>query len=183
MCEIIADGVMEFERRPLRGPARDRFRALLNLASESSFEGERQNAMAAATRLAEQHGMSLDEAARPAQHRSTAERRQPGASKDGDAASGLAGFYDVAERDLRADKDRRESALRDALERGLDRNTRGGTEKAAQRKAPPSRSKRSPRNHASVLLAETSFSLKEIVGLTGLDIYEVVGLKLKMRTA
>ena len=44
-------------------------------------------------------------------------------------------------------------------------------------------SQRSPRSHAHVLLAETSFSLEEIVGLTGLDIYQVVGLKLKMRSA
>ena len=32
-----------------------------------------------------------------------------------------------------------------------------------------------------MLLSETSLPLKEIVSLTGLDIYEIVGMKLKMR--
>ena len=41
---------------------------------------------------------------------------------------------------------------------------------------------RSPYSFAKVLLSETSMPLREIVSLTGLDIYRVVGLKLKMRS-
>ncbi len=173
---------MGFEKRPLRGPARDRFRALLNLASESPFEGERENAMAAASRLAEQHGMSLDEAARPTQRQSAVERGQLDASQGGFTASEFASHFDISERNLRVDKARREAALRDAIARGLDRTRQEGPEKTAHRKASQNPSQRSPRNYAQVLLAETAFSLEEIVGLTGLDIYEVVGLKLKMRS-
>lgn len=174
---------MEFEKQPLRGPARDRFRALLKLASESPFEGERENAMAAATRLAEQHGMSLDEAARPTQRQPAVERERAGAARDGYTASEFTGYFDITDRNLRADKERHEAALRDAVDRGLDRAKREGAEKAARRRAPRNSAQRSPRNHAQVLIAETAFSLEEIVGLTGLDIYEVVGLKLKMRSA
>ncbi len=173
---------MEFEKRPLRGPARERFKALLKLASESPFEGERENAMAAANRLAEQHGMSLDEAARPTQRHSAIEREKSDASQGGFTASNFASHFDISERNLRVDKERREAALRDAIARGLDKNRREGREKTAHRKPPQKSSQRNPSNHAQVLLAETAFSLQEIVGLTGLDIYEVVGLKLKMRT-
>ncbi len=179
--EFVVCWVMEFDKQPLRGPTRDRFRALLKLASDSPFEGERENAMAAATRLAAQHGMSLDEAARPTRRAPAVERGQTGASRDRYTASDFASYFDITEGNLRADKARREAALRDAVERGLDRATRGAAGKAARRKAPRNSSQRSPSNHARVLLAETAFSLQEIVGLTGLDIYEVVGLKLKMR--
>jgi len=180
--QFAADRVMEFEKRPLRGPARDRFKALLKLASESPFEGERENAMAAANRLAEQHGMSLDEAARPTQRHSEIKREQSDAPQDGFPASEFTNQFDVSEQNLRVDKARREAALRDAIARGLDKTRREGREKTARRRPPQKTSQRSPRNHAQVLLAETAFSLQEIVGLTGLDIYEVVGLKLKMRS-
>jgi hypothetical protein len=178
--ELTVDKQMEIQRRPLRGPARERFRALLKLASESPFEGERENAMAAATRLAEQHGLSLDEAARPTSL-PPEDRRRGAASETGYTASEFASYFDIAERGLRADKERREAALRDAIDRGLDAGVRSGEAKTMRRKATTSRAQRNPRNHARVLLAETSFSLMEIVNLTGLDIYEVVGMKLKMR--
>ena len=174
--------MMELEKRPLRGPARDRFRALLKLASESPFEGERENAMAAATRLAEQHGMSLDEAAQPTKRLSEIEREQSDASQDGFKPSEFASHFDASERSLRADKARREAALRDAIARGLDKNKQRAAERTMYRKPSKKSSQRNPSNHAQVLLAETAFSLDEIVGLTGLDIYEVVGLKLKMRS-
>ena len=87
---------MGFEKRPLRGPPRDRFRALLKLASESPFEGERENAMDAATRLAEQHGMSLDEAAQPTQRLSPIEREPSDGSQDGFKTSEFASYFDAS---------------------------------------------------------------------------------------
>ncbi len=171
------------EKRSIVGPARERFRALLNLAAESPFEGERDNAMAAAARLAEQHGMSLDEAARPPARPPEAPVGRRDESAFGSVAAKFSGYFDPGERQLRADKARRDAALRDALERGLDANRRSGDDRTMRRRASSSQAQRSPRSHAHVLLAETSFSLEEIVGLTGLDIYQVVGLKLKMRSA
>ena len=174
---------MDFEKRPLRGPAKDRFRALLKLAAESPFEGERENAMAAASRLAEQHGLTLDEAAQPTEHLSAVKRDRSAATQERSPASEFADYFDTTERTLRADKARREAALQDAIARGLDKGKRGSSERAAPRKSSKKSSQRDPRNYAQVLLTETAFSLDEIVGLTGLNIYEVVGLKLKMRPA
>ena len=174
---------MELEKRPLRGPAKDRFRALLKLASESPFEGERENAMAAAGRLAEQHGLTLDEAAQPTERIAALQSSRSADAQERSKASEFADYFDTTERSLRADKARREAALRDAIARGLDKDKRGSSERTAQRKASKKPSQRNPRNYAQVLLTETAFSLEEIVGLTGLDIYEVVGLKLMMRAS
>ena len=173
---------MELEKRPLRGPIRDRFRALLKLASESPFEGERENAMAAANRIAEQHGMSLDEATHPSQRHTAVEHAQSDVTKDDVTVSKFSNYFDVSEQNLRMDKERREAALRDAMARGLDKTRQQQSEKAAYRTPARKQSQRSPRNHAQVLLSETAFSVEEIVSLTGLNTYEVIGLKLKMRS-
>ena len=172
---------MKLDKRPLRGPIRDRFRALLKLASESPFEGERENALAAASRLAEQHGMSLDEATHPAQRFPAIKDAQSDTMKDNFTESKFSNYFDVSEQNLRMDKERREAALRDAMARGLDK-TKGYSEKTVYRNSPRKQSQRSPRNYAQVLLTETAFTVEEIVSLTGLNKYEVIGLKLKMRS-
>jgi hypothetical protein len=41
---------------------------------------------------------------------------------------------------------------------------------------------RNPTDHAEVLLKETSLSSHEIAKMTGLDVYEVFGMKLKNRS-
>ena len=38
-----------------------------------------------------------------------------------------------------------------------------------------------PEVHAAVLLRETRLPFREVADITGLDIYDVVGMKLKMR--
>ena len=171
--------------RPFSETEQARFRALLALAATSPFDGERANALAAATRFAARHGMTLEEAARrerpsdrPQRQTQPFRRPQPRA-----AASGFA-FAGFGDSHIQADKLRREAALREAIARGLDRDRRGGADEprpaARWRRASV---RRSPLSHARVLLAETSLPLREIVSLTGLDIYQVVGLKLKMRRA
>ena len=170
--------------RPFSETEQARFRALLALAAESPFDGERANALAAAARFAARHGMTLEEAARreppsdrPRRRTQRFRRPQPRAA----CAFAFAGFGDSR---VQADKLRREAALREAIARGLDRDRRGGSGEprpaARWRRASV---RRSPLSHARVLLAETSLPLREIVSLTGLDIYQVVGLKLKMRRA
>ena len=138
--------------------------------------------MAAANRLAEQHGMSLDEAAHPAQRLSADEHTQSDVSEDSFTKSKFSNYFDVSDQNLRMDKERREAALRDAIARGLDKTKQNHTEKSAHRKPLRKQSQRSPRNHAQVLLSETAFSVEEIVSLTGLNRYEVIALKLKMRS-
>jgi len=81
---------------------------------------------------------------------------------------------------LAVDKMRREAALQDAIRRGLvnDEPVPPKFQKATAQK----RRRMNPWRHARVLLSETSLPFREIATITGLDIYQVVGLKLKMRS-
>ena len=177
---------MTTANRPFSDAEQVRFHALLKLAAESPFEGERANALAAATRFAAQHGMTLDEAARREQPPDPLPRRAHGfwqtPPERNDPAARAASFINLMESYLRADKARREAALREAMARGLDMGPPTDAAKPASRRR-YNYSRRNPLSHAHVLLAETSLPLQEIVSLTGLDIYQVVGLKLKMRRA
>jgi len=168
--------------RPFNDTERQRFRNLLLLAAESPFEGERINAIAAASRLAARHGMSLREAARndPPPPAETEPSQKPTAARwrmDRD----MAAYVHMSEHFIRVDKERRERAMEEALRRGLDAEERRAAEQTPFRRPTMGRSKRNPESHARVLLRETSLPLQEIADLSGLDIYKVVGMKLKMR--
>ena len=169
-------------RTPLSADERARLDALLKVAAESPFPGERANALDAAHRLARRHGMTLQEATRkPAETvRPTRLPRHAG----GFDARDVADFVAYSEARLRADKERYERALREAIERGLDDGVRVRARASGPADSPRPRGRcRSPHSFAKVLLSETSLPLGEIVSLTGLDIYRIVGLKLKMRSA
>ena len=166
-------------RTPFSGAERARFEALLKIAAESPFAGERRNALDAARRLAGRHGMSLREAAGiPCGAARTVHVGRRAGRPD------VADFVAYSEARLRASKERYERALREAIERGLDSGVRARAQHPDRAAAPrPSGRSRSPHSFAMVLLSETTLPLGEIVSLTGLDIYRVVGLKLKMRSA
>lgn len=182
---------MDAAQTPFSEAERERYHALLKLAAESPFEGERKNALAAADRLAKQHGMTMDEAAAPpdmaAAPRQSVRPADPTERELRKAAAHeMAGVVNLMDHFVNDDKARREAALREAYERGLDSEERKAAERQAKRPAWKSKSagaRRNPRAHAHVLLSETSMPLSEIVSLTGLDIYEVVGMKLKLRHA
>ena len=162
---------------------RERFRNLLELAKSSKFDGERSNAMAAATRLAAKHGLSLEEAARfqgnPAQEITPKPRRQPGTS-DPFGYPARATAADVSHAARMADeKQRWKDAVENARQRGLDKSEKSRAGAARPKRF--NRSRRNPMAHATVLLKETRLSLHEIADISGLDIYAVVGVKLKMR--
>ncbi|WP_420348886.1 hypothetical protein [Pelagibius sp.] len=158
------------------------------MAAESPFEGERANALAAATRLAARFGLTLDEAAAGG-----ALQEPPPDLDRGDAhmAEDVGFRPESLDRFARAvhlmdsfisdDKARREAALREAQARGLDaeelRRSVASTTVRWRAKA----RRMNPYRHAATLLRETSLSFREISSITGLDIYKVVGLKLKLR--
>ncbi len=169
---------------PLSEAERARFGALLKVASESPYPGERANALDAARRLAGRHGMSLQEAARNRYaHGAGAKMQAPQRARQYTAQE-MADIVARSEARLRAEKEDYERALRQARERGLDAGERAQPARASSAGGPgTSRRSRSPHSFAQVLLAETTLPLREIVSLTGLDIYRVVGLKLKMRSA
>lgn len=151
---------------------RVRFRNLLALAEQSPFAGERENALAAAGRLAGKYDMTMSEACRFG----LGNRPPPAPRPAPQPETG-----DLSDEAIRRAKSAREASLRDALARGLKLNEEAP--RRTSRGSAQSRERRNPYAHARTLLEETSLPLAEIVDITGLDIYQVVGMKLKMRKA
>jgi hypothetical protein len=140
-----------------------RFRKLLEVANSTTYDGERDAALHAATRLAATHGLSLREAAGMADHFTDtpdAARERPGkpharpAGFPADFGAGAAeqmgrwwsqrrhgesvdktaaGFQTEIERDA-AEKRRYAQAMEDAIRRGLDEDERKA-EEAKRRRA------------------------------------------------
>ncbi len=165
---------------------RTRFLNLLKLAADSPFAGERDNALAAAERLAARNGMTLDEAAtggrrqRPRQEEAFTAHDGFARAAERDRSARAPTWMDVIDQRIFLEKARREKALQAAMARGLDADERRA--KAQGLQSPTrSRRRRDPWSHARALLSETSLPLSEVVDITGLDIYQVAGLKLKMR--
>lgn len=183
----IFEGVTRISTPPTSAE-RTRFRNLLELANSSQYEGERANALDAARRIAERHGMTLEEAARtglepraPAPSPYAVQDRAAERNPDPRAAYFAYARQQAAEREKR----RWEDALAAARSRGLDEDERLAKARAqARAEHRPRRwnsSRRDPHKHAAVLLEETSLPFCEIASITGLDLYSVVGMKLKMR--
>jgi len=154
-----------------------RFQNLLKLANESPFPGERENALAAAERLASRYGLTLEEAATGVSPSQTARAKE----NAGQFARDLAAFVHMNDYQIYLEKQRRDQARREAEERGLDR-------KYSKRRAPPPHRNRSkaymePRKHAWALASETSLSYQEIADITGLDIYQVLLMKIQLLRA
>ncbi len=158
------------------------------MAAESPYEGERANALAAATRLAARCGLTLDEAAAGAPQ----QEPPPQEPRSDDFMAEDLGFRPhTLDRFARAvhlmdsyimtDKARRADALREAQSRGLDAEELRRAVTSSVLNARSSRRRMNPIRHATTLLRETSLSFREIASITGLDIYAVVGLKLKLR--
>lgn len=164
---------------PITSAEQTRFRNLLELANSSKFEGERTNALDAARRLAERHGMTLEEAARTGLEARPAIPLAP----DGRRPDPRAAYFAYAHQQaVEREKRRWEDAVQKARERGLD----GGLDaerRADMRPRRASKSRRDPIKHAAVLLEETRLPFNEIADITGLSVYAVVGMKLKLRAA
>lgn len=172
-------GSFVISQTAVTGAEQTRFRNLLELANSSKFEGERANALDAARRIAERHGMTLEEAARTG-----LEPRQPiPMTADGRRPDPRAAYFAYAQQQAAEREKRRwEDAVQKARERGLD----GGIDAQTRNDLRPrrtSRARRDPVKHASVLLEETRLPFNEIADITGLSVYAVVGMKLKMRSA
>jgi hypothetical protein len=176
----------------LTEPERKRFQGLLRLAAESPFAGERANAFAAATRLAARHGLTVEEVA--AGDEATASARhadgRPSAMAESMGRRSWFSDYDppevgrfmhLTDLAIRLAKLQRETALAEARARGLDAAEEAAARRRAEQVQRQSKRRMNPRDHARILLTETSLRLREIVDITGLDIYQVVGLKLSLR--
>ena len=180
---VIATSFTEAERK--------RFQGLLRLAAESPYAGERANALAAAMRLAARHEMTVEEAAGvDTPPESMTRRRDPSAMArnmggrswftDYDAPE-VSAYVHLTDLAIRLAKLQRDAAMAEARSRGLDAEAEAAARRRADRAKRPTRRRMNPRDHARLLLTETSLRLREIVDITGLDIYQVVGLKLALR--
>ena len=149
----------------------------MKLAAESPFEGERENALVAARRLATRHGMTLEEAARA--DAIAVRREAPRPATTPADINRFAAAVHLSDYHLHVDKLRREEALAKARLRGLDREELARRAPAKMKSMSKRRMK--PETHAAVLLRETRLRFREVAEITGLDIYQVVGMKLKMR--
>ncbi len=166
---------------------RERFRKLLVLANDGTFAGERDAALAAARRLAERCGMSLEEAARqdaradPEPHGLRAYgfwQRQR--EEEAAFAEGLHRAWHQHDPISAAASRARQRALWEEEE--AERRDR-----SQQRRARSRRFSRGggmpPLDHARVLILETRFPLVEISRITGVSLHQLVGMKLKLRPA
>ena len=166
---------------------RNRFRNLLELANSSKYKGERENALAAATRIAKKHDMSLEEAARWAPSETTDNNKAMPREEFYQKSRKGADFADSAQtqQDSEDEKKRWQAAVDRAKDRGLDKaeEAKKAAQAAANARRKNSKSRRNPKIHADILLKETSFSFDEIADITGLSVYEVIAMKLKSRNA
>jgi hypothetical protein len=157
---------------------------LLKLAADSPYEGERNAALAAAERLVARHGMTLDEAA---QRDPVDWEPEPTPAEKIRREAEQEAIRRAREEEIRrqADKSHWERAWREARARGLDEQDEKAKSRAQSKsyQQPRSRRRRNPVEFAGALLRETRMSLQEIADITQLDIYQVAGLKLRMRNA
>jgi hypothetical protein len=165
---------------------RNRFRNLLELANDSKYSGERENALAAATRIAQKYNMTLDEAAgwKPDDiayfKKSTVDDLYQRPRKATGSSSIIKNQQSAEE-----EKKQWQTAMNEAKERGLDKaeNAKKAAQEAARSRRHSSKSRRNPVTHANILLKETSLSFEEISDITGLDVYKIITMKLKSRSA
>ena len=157
-----------------------RFSNLLELAKRSKFKGERNNALSAAKRIATKHGMTIEEFEKDTSN-SKDKNNSPWANKSRQKKENFANELFKNINDSYYEKQRWQRAVNSAKARGLDENIRK-RENAFEKSLSLSKNKRPAAKHAEVLLKETSLSFKEITEITGLNIYQVVGIRLKIRT-
>lgn len=148
---------------------------MLKLAKESPFSGERNNALAAAERLASRHDLTLEEAAIGA-------TQTQKAKSDADSAKyarDLAAFVHMTDYQIYVEKQQRDAALKEAEKLGLDTGKKKPQPRAPTRQARRSTARMEPNRHAWNLVRETKLSYQEIATITGLDIYEVLLMKIQ----
>ena len=186
-----------------------RFRKLLEVANSTTYSGERDAAMSAATRLAASHRMSLREAAgmadavdAPPPPPNQRPHRPSGFHADFGAANpeNLGTWWQAPPRPAQqthtyrtdneraaAEKKRHVDAMAEAISRGLDAEERLKEQRIAKARAtmyarPKKRgSWRARPEFVQVLLTETAMSAMEIAAAAGVTIYDVYREKLLMR--
>jgi hypothetical protein len=96
-------------------------------------------------------------------------------------------FSNIAQTQNNADSEKKrwQTAMNQAKNRGLDKaeEAQKASQEIANANRRNSKTRRNPVTHTNILLKETTFSAQEISEITGLDVYKVIALKLKSRSA
>lgn len=172
---------------------REKFRKLLEVANSTSYDGEKEAALAAATRLAKSRGMTLHEAAGMSDRGRSRQEDKPlrkrrkkkqDSAEFGDSFTAPKETYRSESERLAAEKKKYDQAMADAIKRGLQVEEEQQTTKkpAASRRA-SSGSWRSRPDFIRVLLRETRMTPQEIASTAGVSVHEVYKEKLLMRRA
>ena len=128
--------------------------------------------------------MTLEEACRwqPGQETAALASTRGRGQRPFNADPRVAQFFAANASQQREDKARWQNAVEKARQRGLADGEESKVA-ASQHVRSFSKARRNPMKHAEVLLKETSLPFVEIAEITGLNIYDVVGVKLKLRKA
>ena len=128
--------------------------------------------------------MTLEEACRwqPGQETAALASTRGRGQRPFNADPRVAQFFAANASQQREDKTRWQNAVEKARQRGLADGEESKVA-ASQHVRSFSKARRNPMKHAEVLLKETSLPFDEIAEITGLSVYEVVGMKLKLRRA
>lgn len=180
------------EPQALNERERDKFRKLLEVANSTTYEGEKEAALAAATRLASSKGMSLHEAAgmsdsahdRKKANKARQEAKRRKSKNDfGETINDPQEKYKSESERLSAEKKRHKQAMADAVRRGLsvDDAEKKVAKKPASARRASSGSWRSRSEFIRVLLRETKMSVSEVASTAGVPVNEVFKEKLLMR--
>ena len=148
--------------------AQKRFSNLLELAKRSKFRGERNNALSAAKRIAEKHGMTIKEFEKGTSAPKDINSK-PWANKSRQKKENITNELFKNINDSYHEKERWQRAVNSAKARGLDENIRK-RENIFEKNLNLSKNKRPAGKHAEVLLKETSLSFKEKTEITGINI-------------
>lgn len=170
-------------RNELNSKEREKFRKLLEVANSTQYTGEKEAALAAATRLANSKGMSLREAAGVSDLQTNAAKRSSNNNsffQNDDNSDPTFNFSDM--QSIYAEKKRFEQAKAEAIRRGLETEP---DKKVKKRREYIRRKKksswRSRPDFIKILIRETQMSSKEIALTAGVSIHEVIKIKLLMR--
>jgi hypothetical protein len=151
---------------------RRRFHSLLKLAEASEYPGERENAMAAAKRIAARKGLTLEEAAM-----TSPPVKPPEPVKRSPSEAELARHVHMMDHNLHMAKKRREEAMESARQRGLDAEER--PQRQRNNRVRRSTARMPSEMHAWKLVTETTLPYREISNITGLDIYQIIHMKIR----
>ena len=162
---------------------REKIRKLLEVANSTQYSGEKEAALAAATRIAKSKGMTLREAVGLNEtNKQDKSRLKKNDSSFFRSKKQEKTFFFSDSQSIYAEKQRYKKAMDDAINRGLEIEPEKPIKKRREYiRTKRKSSSRSKPDFIRVLIKETKMSSNEIANTAGVSIYDVMREKLLMR--